>query len=149
MAVLELQIRGLKSVTRPLNNLGPQMEKEIVNKSHEFMKFVQKSAKLRAPRKSGDLARSIRVFKRKKTVQLIVGSPYGRYQEEGFRPHWIHALLPSKNRFSTVGNALDIAGFAFVSKNTPFVAPALEAGLSRLPSMLSDGADKAIKKAGF
>ena len=35
----------------------------------------------------------------------------------------------------------------FVSKFTPFIAPALEAGLNQLPNMLSEGTKKAIRRA--
>ncbi len=146
--VIRIEVKGIKRVNKMMVRLPKEMNKEIMKKSIEFMRFVQKSAKLRAPRQTGELAQSI-VFKKttKDSVMLIVGSPYGIFQEEGFKPHWVHALLPTRNKLGTIGDAFNIAGFAFVSRHTPFIAPALEAGLTRLPNMLSQGTKNAINKA--
>ena len=145
--MITVQVRGMEKVQNIFRNLPKNMEKEIMKKSDEFMKFVQKSAKLRAPKMTGELAQSIKVTKGKKNVTLIVESPYGIYQEYGFEPHWVHALLPTRNALGTIGNAYNIAGFMFVSKHTPFITPALGKGLFRLPTMLKNGARNAIDKS--
>ncbi len=123
------------------------MDKEINDESGSFMKDVRKSAKLRAPRQTGALAKSIIVTKKGKQWILEVQSPYGRYQEEGFRPHWVHALMPTKNSKGTIGDALNVAGFVKVSKHTPFVKPALEHNLSKLAQRLSKATKRAINKS--
>ncbi len=130
-----------------IQGLPREMNKEIMNKSDQFMKSVQKSAKIRAPRRTGQLAKSITVRKvGNNQIRLIVESPYGIYQERGFAPHWVHALMPTKSG-GTIGQAMNIAGFAYVVKFTPFVKPALEMGLSNLPTMLKNGTNNAIQKA--
>lgn len=111
------------------------------------MRDVRKSAKLRAPRQTGELANSIILTKNGKQWILEVQSPYGRYQEEGFKPHWIHAGTPTKNSTGTVGSALNVAGFVKVSKHTPFIRPALEHNLSKLAQRLSNATNKAIKRS--
>lgn len=144
---LRIQIRGLKRLNRFMINLPKHTEKEIFKKSKEFMVFVKKSARLRAPKSTGELARSINFKVKGKQIVLTVDSPYAIFQEEGFTPHWVHAGLPTRNSLGTIGNAFNIAGFAFVSKHTPFIKPALEAGLNQLPSMLNKGIKQAIIKS--
>ena len=145
--MFKVEVKGMRRVTKMLKGLPPAMNKEIMKKSDEFMRFVQKSAKLRAPRWTGALAESIKVKKKANEIILTVDSPYGLYQERGFKPHWVHAWLPTKNTLGTVGDAFNIGGFAFVQKSTPFIRPALEAGLSNLPNMLKNGTKIAINKA--
>jgi|GEM_PF-2381908 len=148
--VVQLQIKGLKRLNRSLLQLPASMEKEIMIKSEEFMKRVQKSAKLRAPRFTGRLAESIKVIKNKKNeIQIIVDSPYGYFQEFGFKPHFIHSDL-SDRMGGTVGGLFNKQNsLFFVSKNKPFITPALEHNLSNLPNMLLDGTKQAIKDAGI
>jgi len=148
--VVQLQIKGLKRLNRSLLQLPASMEKEIMIKSEEFMKRVQKSAKLRAPRFTGRLAESIKIIKNKKNeIQIIVDSPYGYFQEFGFKPHFIHSDL-SDRMGGTVGGLFNKQNsLFFVSKNKPFITPALEHNLSNLPNMLLDGTKQAIKDAGI
>jgi len=145
---INVQVKGIRRVNKIVRGLGRELQKEILNKSEKFNSFVQKSAKLRAPRSTGELAQSIRVFRKGNEIHLIVGSPYGRYQEFGFRPHWVHALMPTKNKLGTIGAAFNVSGFVFVSKHTPFIQPALESGMTHLPIMLSDGVKQAIRNSG-
>lgn len=145
--MIKIQLRGMRRVTKMIENLSPQMNKEISKGSGQFMKAVKKSAKLRAPKQTGELAESINLTKLKKGWQLTVDSPYGLYQERGFKPHWIHAGLPTKNKSGTVGSALNVVGFVKVSKHTPFVKPALESNLSNLPNILSKSTKQAIKQS--
>jgi len=142
--MIQIQIQGIKKVQRFIKNFPKKLNKEINNESGSFMRDVKKSAKLRAPRQTGELAKSIILIKKGKQWVLEVQSPYGIYQEEGFRPHWVHALMPTKNSLGTVGNALNVAGFVKVSKYTPFVKPALEHNLSKLSQRLSNATERAI-----
>ena len=146
--LLQVQIKGVKRVNKFYTLLPISMEKEIISKSEEFMRRVQKSAKLRAPRFTGRLAESIKVIKNKKNeIKIIVDSPYGAFQEYGFKPHFIHSDM-SDRIGGTVGGLFNQANsLFFVSKFKPFIAPALEHNLSNLPIMLSDGAKKAVEKA--
>lgn len=115
------------------------------------MRFVQKSAKLRAPRLTGQLAESIIIRKRgDKEIVITVESPYGIFQEEGFTPHWISSDMPDRVG-GIVGSSYGIfppqKTLFFVAKHKPFIKPALEAGLSNLPNRLSQATKKAISKA--
>ncbi len=143
-----IHIRGLNRVTKMLVKLPKATEQELKKVNMRFMKFVQKSAKLRAPRMTGRLAESIVIKKsRKNEIRLVVESPYGIFQEKGFAPHWIHSTM-SDRIGGTVGGLFNrFNSFFFVTKHTPFVAPALESGLNRLPQMLSHGIKKAIQRA--
>ncbi|RLG13709.1 hypothetical protein DRN69_05130 [Candidatus Pacearchaeota archaeon] len=142
--MIQIQLQGVRKVRRFIEGLPKNMEKEIDKENGKFIKDVQKSAKLRAPRMTGELANSIVVTKNGKSWILEVKSPYGKYQEEGFRPHWVHALLPTRNKLGTIGEAFNIAGFAKVSKHTPFIKPALEHNLSKLAQRMGRATRKAI-----
>jgi len=145
--VMKVQIRGAKKTKNFLVNLSPQMNKEMIRKSEEFSRFVQKSAKLHAPRMTGRLADSIIVKKTKNNeIRVIVGHPAGIFQEEGFTAHWVHSDM-SDRMGGTIGGLFGRQGFFFVSKSKPFMKPALEAGISRLPQMVNQGAVRAIRKA--
>lgn len=118
------------------------MRKEISQEFEQFMFDVRKSAKLRAPRDTGELAQSIIVEKMSpQSWVLLVQSPYGVYQEQGFKPHWIHSsqIIQSQK--------LKGSNFFFVSKHTPFVQPALEHNLSRLSQRMENATNKAIRKS--
>lgn len=135
--MVSIKITGLNELNGLLTGLSRNLRKEINKESGRFMRDVQKSAKLRAPSNTGDLRRSIKVREEKGgRWVLTVGSPYGVYQEEGFRPHWIH-------RSMIVGNEGQ-EGFVFVSKSKPFVAPALEHNLGRLSQRMGNAVDKAM-----
>jgi hypothetical protein len=153
--VLQIQtrIKGIEKVNKFFVQLPKTQQQEIMKKIDEFMSFVQKSAKMRAPRFTGALARSIRLKKlRKNEVRITVDSPYGIFQEFGFRPHYVQ-LYRSTRAGGTVADWAAAHGIQptknsiFVSQFKPFITPALEAGLNQLPFMLSDGTKKAIRKA--
>lgn len=145
---VSVRVIGNERVNRMVSSLPKSTEKAIGSISKEFMDAVKKSAKLRAPRKTGELADSIN-WKSwgKNRLILTVDSPYGAYQELGFTPHWVHAGMSTGNKSGTIGSAFNIAGFAFVKKHTPFIQPALESNLSKLPNLLQKGVDTAIKNA--
>jgi hypothetical protein len=144
---IQMQINGLEKVNKFLIEFPERTEKELNLVIDEFSKRVQKSAKIRAPRDTRELANSITVRPTAKNeVSVIVESPYGYFQEFGFRPHWIHtSMITGSNKFSQIYGGKE--GFIFVAKSTPFLQPALETNLSNLPNMLKNGMDKAIKGA--
>lgn len=149
---MQIQVRGLKETNRFFFRLGPNLNKEIMKNSETFMRETQKSAKLRAPRWTGQLARSIKVFKKgKNQISLIVDSPYGYFQEFGFRPHYVQ-LSRSTRAGATVADWAASKGISpwkgsiFVSgRPRPFIIPALEMNLSKLPNLLQRGTKNAIQ----
>ena len=136
--VISLKITGLAKVENLFRNLPKEMQKEINKDSMTFMKRVRKSAKLRAPRDTGELAKSIMITGKDKKIILSVSAPYAVFQEYGFKPHWIHSDMIKGS------NKLGGTGFFFVKKSTPFIIPALEHNLSQLPILLLQGTKRAI-----
>jgi hypothetical protein len=143
---INVQIKGAKEVSNLLVMIPKRMQEEVLIANDEFARFVQKSAKLRAPRDTGDLSRSIIVKKGKMKVEIIVDSPYGIFQELGFRPHWVHSSMSSRGA-GTIGSRLGKRGFIFVREFKPFITPALEMAITRLPMMLQRAIEKAVIKS--
>ena len=136
--VIKVQVKGYKEVMSKLNGLPRAMNKELSKESGEWMKAVKKSAKLRAPRDTKALKDSIKLKKQKSGWLLDVQSPYGIFQEEGFKPHWIHTDMMKGNKKPRK------EGFVWVAKSKPFVRPALEHNLSSLSQTLSKATKQAI-----
>jgi hypothetical protein len=147
--MISVKVKGAREVSNFIARLGPQLNKDIMKVAGTFSTNVQKSAKLRAPRLTGRLAESINVKKGKKNqISISVDSPYGYFQEYGFRPHFIHSNM-SDRMGGTVGGLFGkFNSFFFVAKHKPFIIPALEHNIARLPEMLSQGTKQAIKHAG-
>lgn len=150
--MITVQIQGLEKVNKFIASLPRELNKEINKTSGQFMRDVQKSAKLRAPRATGQLANSIKVKKQKNSWILTVESPYGIFQEEGFAPHFIHKFTHSRvgYRFTDWLSSKGYTGsgqFFMVRKHTPFVTPALEKNLSQLSQKLSSSTKRAISKS--
>ena len=150
--MIKIKIHGLKETQSFLSKLPANLNKEVVIKSEEFMRFVQKSAKLRAPRDTGFLASQIKLTKSGMNFILDTGEAYyAYYQEFGFRPHIIpfdyfkqHLTSPNiPGQYSQGKNV-----FVNVSNFHPFLFPALEVGLSNLPNFIKNGLNNAIKKSG-
>ena len=132
--MIQVQLRGANKVQRFIKNLPKEINKEVNNETGEFMKDVKKSAKIRAPRKTGELAKSIILTKKGKQWILQINSPYGKYQEEGFKPHWAPIM----------GSRKMAPGVYFVSKSKPFMKPALEQNIGRLSQILSNRVVRAL-----
>ena len=119
----------------------------------EFSKFVQKSAKLRAPKDTRELANSITVTHPKKNrFEVTVTSPYGIFQEYGFTPRFLSAGMPVHGGYR-IGDwmaAKGISGFGIVpsGKPQPFIQPALAQGLINLPTLIQRHLTKSIKQSG-
>jgi hypothetical protein len=146
--MIKITTRGTRRTSRYLRNLPKNITNAIDEHNMEFSKAVQKSAKLRAPRDTGDLAKSITMKSgsKKGEYHINVDSPYGRYQEFGFKPHFIGYGKPTKNSAGTIqpkGNAKGPG--IWVSKYTPFITPALEHQLARIQTTLTNAINKGMK----
>lgn len=139
--MISIQIKGLNKTNGFLRRLPIRMRRELNITSGEFMKAVRKSAKLMAPRDTGELANSIVIRKDGRTWILEVQSPYGIFQEEGFTPHWIHSDMIKGSR------KLTRKGFYFVKRYKPFVTPAMERNLSKLSQGLNRAVNKAVERS--
>jgi hypothetical protein len=150
--IVSIQMFGLERVQKMCLILPKNTEKEIDKTDGEFISFVQKSAKLRAPRFSGQLVDSINKKKTSKySWELTVESPYGWFQEQGFRGVFLPAGMPVQGgyRIGDWMEAKGISGFGFRPSGIahPFVGPAFESGLNHLPNMLQNAVFKAAKES--
>ena len=148
---IKIDIRGRTELNNFLISLTRNVSNEVRKQQMEFMKSVQKSAKLRAPRWSGKLAKSIHLIKKNKNVAILtVDSPYGMSQEFGYKSHTVHRSMKTR-----AGNILGdwmidkgIQGnFMRVRKFKPFIQPALEANLNKLTQKLNLAVGRAINKS--
>ncbi len=142
--VARIQITGLKKLNTFLIKLPNNLNKEMDNGNKRFMKNLQKNARMRAPKDTGALKESIVISKTKtkgKTNQwkLTVESPYGIFQETGFKPH---------SFFLPFDSAKLMGGRRYFVKNfTPFIGPALSATLQNLTPIMNNSINKAIKRS--
>lgn len=109
------------------------------------MRKVRDDAKSNAPVDTGSLKESInlkpvRKGKNVKVWKLVVDSPYGLFQEEGFTPHSFFAGTGFNSSKMAPGRTY------FVSKWTPFLGPALNKNLARLDNKLNAAMDRALTK---
>lgn len=151
--IMELKIHGIDKVNRFMTRLPKQINVQIGKQGEVFMKAVRKSAKLRAPRWTGALARSITYAKKgKREWKIVVESPYAYFQEFGFRPHYVQLWRPTRAGAVVADWAASkgiktYKGSIFVSGYKPFIIPALEMQIARLPSSLSMGLNNAVRRA--
>jgi len=143
--MLQINITGIGGIKHYLTELPSKLDHEMMKSSEEFSIAVQKIARIKAPRMTGNLINSIIIKKGRKNVSVNVTAPYAVAQDEGFKPHFVHALLSTRNSLGTIGDAYNTAGFVYVRKHTPFISPALSAGLSQLSAILDRRINRAIK----
>jgi hypothetical protein len=149
--VVQIKITGLDRARKFIAKLPEEIEKEALLKSEQFMRDVMKSAKLRAPVDTGFLKSQLTIKKYGNTITLGTGDAfYAYFQEFGYRSHLIpfeyfeqHYSSPSTSGIFTS----PISGFSYVKKSHPFIIPALEANLPKLPNMLMNGVNNAIIKS--
>lgn len=144
-----IEVRGLNDFINFSVKLPRKTHEEVTKVMEKFARKVQKSAKLNVSRKGkGDLRDSIKVRPGNNRIMITVDSPYGAAQEHGFTPHWVHTDMPSRVR-GTIGSRLrtNKRGFIFVRRHKPFIAPALETNLNKLPAMLKQAMEKATAKS--
>jgi hypothetical protein len=113
-------------------------------------KRIQKSAKLRAPRWTGQLARGIKVVKTgRNTLRITSDVPYSAAQETGYEPHFVNILAHpellqwQKDKYGGIDRgaakyAVGVKGAFFVRHFTPHIAPALEKVRVDLPKIFKE-----------
>lgn len=147
-----ITMHGAKEVQARLARLPKMTLKEVSKAEGNFLTFVQRSAKMRAPKFSGQLAESIEVYSEKQGEwRFIVDSPYGWFQEHGFNSNWLPAGLPVMGGYR-IGDWMNAKGMNGEGirpsgRPHPFVEPALAAGIKKLPDMLQRATEKAIKES--
>jgi len=151
---ISLKVTGMRKVENLFRNLPKNLQKEINKDSRGFLKKVEKSAKLRAPRDTGELARQIRTVKGKgkNSWVLEATSPWAAQQETGKGlPHYMPISIVKqksrKSKFKKQGTLPPKRGMVVARGYTPFVQPALEHNIAQLSSMLLQGTKRAIAQS--
>lgn len=142
-----------KQVNRMVHNMDNFMSEE----NSELGRFVRKSAKLRAPRSPpgsmtrGKLAKSIGLIRRgKRYIRVYADSDYAGFQEFGFTPHYVSPYKhPELYSWYIKKTGTRPPRNILVSKNKPFMQPAVDMGVKRIPNMIRKVSDKSATKAGF
>lgn len=135
-----IEITKLDQVEKLIAELSPKEEKVLAKSNREFMKKLRRTAKLMAPRDTGELVNSIRIRQtktkgKKQQYLLEVTAPHAGFQEDGFEPHFTFIRNSSKM----------VPGVYFVQKHTPFIKPAIERNFSRFSQNLNTGIREALK----
>jgi hypothetical protein len=149
MVVINLNSVG--ELNKWIIKLTPEISKEILKKSDDWMNFVQKSAKIRAPRNTGELANSIIKSRKGNTITISVMSPYGIFVNSGFRSHFVNSNTSTRNSLGTIGNAYGIPpGIPIFIKGhsgSHFIEKAVESAIGNLPKMIENGIINGVKNA--
>ena len=152
MAYAEVTMHGVEKVQRFFISLPANLMNDVGNMEGEWLAWVQKNAKLRAPRASGQLADSItfRPTGEKGEWELTVDSPYGWFQEYGWTPNFLPAELSARVGY-TIGDWMAIRGIAGQGitpsgQPHPFIQPAFDAGIAKLPAMMAEAAGRAVRR---
>jgi hypothetical protein len=133
-----------ESSVRTLETYWPKL---TLQQTINIAKFIQKSAKLRAPRASGYLADHIYVTATKQNeISIIADAYYAKYQEQGYTPHYVSTY----NHLSLYVWALmrghnPPAPVYFVSGYKPFLSPAVDAAESRMGEWYGKSTTRAVK----
>jgi hypothetical protein len=148
----------IRTINRFQRNLNTESEEAI----YELARFVQKSAKLRAPRgHTGKLRKGIKVEKvNKKSIRIVSQSPYGRMQEFGYRPHQVPIMyfkglknigLVNRMRAWASYKAPQLLDrkrrFITVSGYKPHIRPAIEEGVKRINALFNNAVKNAVNKS--
>jgi len=158
MTQLYITTRGLDSFRRFVRRFPLTMENYSDEGMTQIAKTVQKSAKLRAPKFTGFLANQITVIKTKKNhLAVHTGEAYyAMAQEFGFKPHLIPKAYFARHKTAPAVPAMAQGklsaeerskGYAWVSRNKPFIRPALAVTFPRVVPIMINKVNKAVRKA--
>jgi len=148
---------GMKKVQRMLRNLPKTIQKEVGEKgTTEITKSLQRMMKLRAPRGTGWLRRSIMVEKTGKTKTVFVHAFYGMAVEKGRSRAFViplayfeqHQKIPdAPGQFFTRQGQSPRRWVTLTGRAQPFVAPSLIKLKQIMPRILERVTARAIAEA--
>lgn len=142
--MIKVDIRELRDVIKFTREFPKKLDKELTTTNTLFMKALKKSAKLRAPKDTGELRESIKLLpmrkgKNVKKWKLIVDAPHAGFQEHGFKPHSFYAGKGFNSAKMAPGRSY------YVSKWTPFVEPALQKQIKTFGTKLNKAVGRVNK----
>lgn len=139
MTSIKLDFNGIDKVRKFTVNFPKKLDFNLSKTNSKFIDDVIALAKKYAPRDTDSLIEDIkkvpvRKGKNVKIWKVRVDNPAGAPQEFGFEAHWAPIINSSKIP----------PGVYFVSRNTPFLKPALEQNLSGYSQKLNKAVRGAI-----
>ena len=152
-----VEMEGLINKPEILEDLRTTITKKSFDVLLDLAKWTQKSIKLRAPRWSGDLAKSLRVIPKSTKEVVIYGAPYAMAQERGYTGHYVHSDMPTKGESGyTIGDwmqskGIDVgpSGKLLWVERAPrkhFIRNGIDAGLNKLPELFRNHIVSNIEK---
>ena len=147
------------AVTRAMVGLNRSLPKFTFRQLEQMAKYIQKSAKLRAPRFSGYLASTIQThIKGKNRIVISASAFYARFQEFGYQPHYVRIyeqyrygggvginITRPRLYIWALARLSFVPQVLFVSKHTPFMTPAVNKATERLGLAFGKSTLKAIR----
>lgn len=151
--MMGLKVTGLKKTQHLVNNLTKNVKFETMDEAVSFLRDVRKAMKIRVPVSSGDLKKGIgEVERRENYARIVISSGHLLKQEEGKGLPYRDKSFTPKKKLHKPGSIIK-QGFVkggkgvIVRRYTPFVKPALESQINKLPQRLSKATNKAINKS--
>lgn len=141
---MRIQINNANEMETFLISIPKRLDVALSKNNTRFMERVRHGARARAPVDTGSLKESIKLEpmrkgKNVKKWKLVVSSPYGLFQEEGFTPHRFYAGGAFNSSKLSPGHSY------FVSKWTPFVKPAMDNELRTFGKKIDKSIRRVIK----
>jgi hypothetical protein len=158
--MINIRLRGGDRIKYYVASLPKRIEHAGSLALERFAKRVQKSAKLRAPRWTGNLASKIKITKEnKRKIVIRSNAPYAAAQETGYPPHYVSlAAHPELVRWwkdkyggksqplSSGSGGSGMSGYFLVRKFKPHITPALEKESVKLPKIFGDAIEEALSR---
>lgn len=151
---ITVQVKGDKRVSRVLLNLGKEMNKNIGMVNKRFMESVYRGARIRAPKNTGHLAKSIELRRGRKKGNWVlgVGAKYGIYVELGYKPHLVNTSAQVKDgtgkTIADVYPGLPEGVTILVTRprKKHFIRDSFQSAIPKLPTMMNKAVGRAVKK---
>lgn len=124
-----IKIEGLAEFRRDLRKLDREADKELRGNIRAGAEKVLREAQADAPRRSGALARSLKISVTAKRASIYSNLPYAPVV------HW--------------GGTIKPRGVEIRFKRTEFISGAAERGADRLAEDIAQGVERAALRAGW
>jgi len=151
--MMQIQIKGLSSVRNMMNRLPKNIQKEVGEEGiMDLARNLQRRIKIRAPKDMGWLKRSVMVEKKEKQVNVVIHAFYAKAIEEGSRQHKIPEAYLGQHKTMPDAPGQFISGYrgpwvTVGGKARPFVKPAFDSLVPKIPALLTKYVEKAINKS--
>lgn len=144
-----LDARDYAMFTRAISRVGSTWPPISFSRLQRLASFIERSAKMRAPKATGTLAKNIySQVVGNKIVRVYADTYYARMQEFGYQPHWVSPYrFPSVYIWALMKGFWPIPAVIFVKGHKPFLIPAYNSAMSQLRNIFVPGNTLAWKAA--